>query len=65
MAYQTSMVKDLAIALEAISRINCEGSDQLYQNIAYLIQQAITKTQKEFARPEENEAPDNNDDIPF
>jgi len=61
MAYQTSMVKDLAIALEALSRVNTEGSPELYSAVAYLLQQAIDKTRKEFKLS----AKGTDDEIPF
>ena len=66
MTYQTSTIKDLSIALEALSRINCEGSSEFYNDIADLLQQAISKTKKEFRQPDKDEtSTTTNDDIPF
>lgn len=52
-------IKELSIALEALSRIN--GADEYFNPIARLLQLAIVQAEKEY-----NPQPTNpNDDIPF
>lgn len=58
------MIKDLSIALEAISRINCEGSAELYQRISYALERSISQYDKEMQQEQKSEATAD-DEIPF
>lgn len=61
----TLRIKNLSIALEALSRINNEGSPNLYDAIAQALEKELGNLSKE-QYPElfVNKA-DPNDDIPF
>lgn len=65
----TTRVKNLSIALEALSRINNEGSPQLYDSIETALNneiEALWKEQAKTAMPPARPAiPTPDDDIPF
>lgn len=68
MAYQTSKIKDLSFALEALSRIN--GASNLSYQVETLLQQAIEVAKKENEKEDEPETtppktPNLDDEIHF
>lgn len=62
----TNRIKNLSIALEAVSRINYEGSADLFDQVQGLLANEIIKQQEENLKALEKAEPiHNDDDIPF
>jgi hypothetical protein len=61
----TQRIKNLAFALEAISRINGEGSADLYFNVKRLLDVTLNELEKEIGKPERKLITSTDDEIPF
>jgi hypothetical protein len=63
----TLRIKNLSISLEALSRINTEGSGSLYVEIETLLREAIKEAEEENKRPPpvRPTGTANDNDIPF
>lgn len=61
----TLRIKNLSFSLEALSRINNEGSSSLYAEIETLLREEIKEAAKEQGPYKPTTATTDDDDIPF